>query len=349
VLLLFGVTSVGLAADAPASGGAPLQVAISNLPPVVALPAVTNKTELEKMTDEFGELMLKRGDLLRKAGASRKLIVDKRRTQPGSGSGAKTETASKYREATLAVEKALDEHPRIKAMQAEHDVLQSNKVEISRQQADIVDVWQNARKAVRQEEASARTAAEDRAQATWNGLLKAAGVRDMRKLSEPDQKAYREVHVQLTNELAGIKAKYGPLLGPEAERLAREKDGSEQRFSEATAKYEELTRQQADLKAQMTKVRTELRKSDPAVAALQGAAYQAADEHRRVAESDPEVVAARAFLDSVEPARNEIDARVRVLRRSILAVEPASRSMLDKQAAVGGLALEGEDFWKIDS
>jgi len=307
-------------------------------------------SELDKMKTEYIELMQKRGGLQQRAKAGEKLIVDRRNLRPGAGSGAGAVTGEAYRKAALAVEGALDNHPRIKALQAEYELAESNKLAVSRQQADLANAWDGARSGAWKERNSAEKAAKEKADAEWKALFKAAGVRegDVRKLTEADLKVHREIHSRMTNELAIIKARYAVLSDTNAVRLAREKDGSEKRFHEANEQYAELERQQADLKARMNKLRTELRKSDAEVAALQAAAGKASHEHMAAIDSAPDVAAARAFLDSLPQLREAIDSRARILRRSILAADPDSKGLLDRHAVAGGLALVGEDFWEID-
>jgi len=65
-------------------------------------------------------------------------------------------------------------------------------------------------------------------------------------------------------------------------------------------------------------------------------------------EAQPEVAAARKFLGEVDALRAVIDQRARVLRKAILAAEPAYKPTMDQQAIPGGLAQVGEDFWNVE-
>jgi len=62
----------------------------------------------------------------------------------------------------------------------------------------------------------------------------------------------------------------------------------------------------------------------------------------------PDVAEAHAFIRSVNTVRGDIDRQARVLRRAILAEDPACKADLDKLAQAAGLALAGDDFWDVN-
>jgi hypothetical protein len=306
------------------------------------------RAEIDEQKDEFAKLMRQRLGLLEQSEQSMRVISAARNTTDG-GAGARSETGIRYREAVLATEKALDWHPRIKALQELYDVAQTDKVAVSRLQSAIVDAWRDERTDRETRLNKRLSEAGENMEAAAREIRKQAGVKDARNLPESDQKRIEELRIAYTSEVAAIKFEATNKTDAASVEAAREKDGSTARFGELNARYKELEQTQADLKARMARLRDELRKSDPAIAKLERAAYEASQKHVTAMDANPDVAAAQKFLETVDEERVKIDKRVRVLRRAILSKDPESRTMLDRQAESGGLALVGEDFWKEEN
>lgn len=267
-------------------------------------------------------------------------------TSARSTAGAATETSRTYREAVQVVEKALDEHARVKALQARYDAVQKERVEASGEQAEILDAWHREKEErARQLEATLAEAGK-RAAGTQRAMFKKAGVKDPEKLSASDRKLLKEAMMRYTNETAAAQAVYAQQCGTNFVQESHAKDGSAKRFEEAGARYQELEQKQAGINGEMMQLREELRQSDPAIAPLQRAAAEASRKHVVTMDARPEVAGARAFVTDVNKLRLNIDARARVLRKAILSKEPEYKPDLDRQAMTGGLYLAGDDFWK---
>ncbi|MFZ4395912.1 MAG: hypothetical protein ACOYOU_09845 [Kiritimatiellia bacterium] len=314
--------------------------------PAAEAPVVVAKTlSLEEMKKEFAELMKKRAELNDNARASTRLISAGRITEPGKGANVNLASAVKFREALLAVEKALDNHPQVKALQALYDVAQADKVAVSRQQSEILVAWDKMATDPRDQVNDEIATLGEKFAAEQQEILKKAGVKDPRNLSSDAERQMQESHLQFTNRLRGVTARFAELTNTNALRLAREKDGSAKRMDDANARYQELEQQQAELQKNMLRVRAELRTRDPAIMALQAAAYAASQAHVAAVDSKPEAAKARAFLADVHRLRAAIDQRARALRKEIVASEPGYKDELDKQARSAGLAWANEDFW----
>ncbi|MEI8242215.1 MAG: hypothetical protein WCI17_03005 [bacterium] len=299
------------------------------------------------MKDEFAGLMKKRAGLEDQFKASLKLINDARGTTD-TPSSFNTETMRKYRDTVLTLEKALDNHPRILALQELYDVAQTDRVAVSRQQANILDGWRAARDSHRKQLEDALHAADTAAEAERQQLLQKAGVKDPRMLSPEDLKLFHAAGQRFSAANAAAKDAYKLASDLQAEKKAREKDGSATRFEELNARDTELQQAQAQFKKQMLQLRTELRTSDAAIAQLQAAAVETSQAHLVAMESRPEVAAAQKFIDGCDSIRADIDRRARILRKAILAKDSGYKADLDKQAAAGGLAQVGEDFWNAE-
>ncbi|MEO5367211.1 MAG: hypothetical protein H7831_12860 [Magnetococcus sp. WYHC-3] len=322
-------------------------VATRPVPAVEAPEAAKPSLSLDQMKEEFAELMKKRSGLLSKCKESQKLIVASRVTTDRSGP-ANSATAEAYRQKVLEMERALNNHPRVLAIQAMYDVAQTDKVAVSYQQGKIVSGWRVAKEARKAREQEVSVAMAERSEALRHELLKNAGVNDIRKLPEEAQQRLRNDGIQTTNTVAALKKTYLEESSTNAEMQARIQDGSLQRFETLNARYQELEKQQDDIRQQIQKLRDELRRSDdPVIAPLQQEVLAASQRHLAAMAAQPEVAAAHKFLDDLDTMRAEIDQRARVLRKAILAAEPAYKPTLDQQSAVGGLALVGEDFWMI--
>jgi len=313
--------------------------------PVVRAGMDADGMKLDEMKEAFAGLMKERAGLGEQSRAHMQRIRDTGAAV--SGPRAHSETARAYRAAALAVEQAIDAHPRIRALQGRHDALQAEKVEISRQQAKIVDAWhdttEDAARLLNEAVAVATRKAEDERQA----IFKNAGVKNPDKLSEEDRLLMREIQIRFTNELTTARTSYERVAGTNAVIQARERDGSGEAFEAINARQDEIQREQTEIKGEMARLRNTLRSDDPAIAEKQRAAVEASRKHQSVLQADPEVAEAKAFLGGVNARRAEIDKRARVLRQAILAADPACKPDLDGMAASAGLALADDAFWDV--
>ena len=324
--------------------GACMALALASLPAAFAEEAVRDEAQaptLGEMKIEFAMLMNERAGLAKKVQESQKIISDARAT---TGSDA---TSSAYREAVQRVEQALDEHPKIKRILARHAEAQAEQADISRQQAVILDAWNQAKVERSQEFKAASEQAVAKAETERQAILKQAGAKEVGKLSEADRLKVKEIHQRMTNELAIARADYTRVSATNAVQAAREADGSAARFQEINARHAEIERERSGIQDEMMRLRTTLRTSDQEIAKLQQAAREASQAHVATQDARPEVVAARVFITDVNTRREMIDTRARVLRQAILAQEPESKADLDKLSAAAGLNQAGEDFWKI--
>lgn len=302
------------------------------------------KSELDEMKDEFATLMKKRAGIAARVGESMARI-NAARSMLTTNPQANTESAKRYRDAAARVEAALDQHPRIKTLQEQYDVAQTQKVALSKQKADVITTWRKGRLERMAKHKAAVEQAGSKAEDARAEILKQAGAKQYNELSGTDQARYLDVEKAWTNELAAAKAALGDVQT--IEKSEREKDGSMKRYSELDEGYKALETRQSEIRAQIGQLRGSLRKSDPAIAALQQAAAEASHAHVAALDSDPEVAAARKFIEGADRMRADIDVRARVLRKAILGKDAEYRKTLDAQAASGGLAEAGEDFWKV--
>jgi hypothetical protein len=321
-----------------------MALALASLPAAFAEEAVRDEAQaptLGEMKIEFAMLMNERAGLAKKVQESQKIISDARAT---TGSDA---TSSAYREAVQRVEQALDEHPKIKRILARHAEAQAEQADISRQQAVILDAWNQAKVERSQEFKAASEQAVAKAETERQAILKQAGAKEVGKLSEADRLKVKEIHQRMTNELAIARADYTRVSATNAVQAAREADGSAARFQEINARHAEIERERSGIQDEMMRLRTTLRTSDQEIAKLQQAAREASQAHVATQDARPEVVAARVFITDVNTRREAIDTRARVLRQAILTGDPECKADLDKLSAAAGLNQAGEDFWKI--
>jgi hypothetical protein len=324
--------------------GACAALALAPLPAAFAEEIARDEVQaptLGEMKNEFAALMNERAGLAKQVQESQTIIGEARAT---TGPDA---TSLAYREAVQRVEQALDAHPKIQRLREIHAGALAEQVDISRQQAAILDAWNQAREERSRQLKDASAQAVARAEAERQAILKQAGAKEVGKLSADDRRKVTESHRRMTNELAIAQAEYARASATNAIDAAREADGSAARFEEINARHAEIERENAALQAEVLRLRNALRTSDPEIARLQQAAREASQMHIAIQDARPEVAAARAFIDGVNARRGEIDTRARVLRRAILAKDPACKPDLDKQSAAAGLALVGEDFWEI--
>jgi hypothetical protein len=269
---------------------------------------------------------------------------------------ANSETGRAYREAALAVERALDAHPRIVALQQEYDAAQTQKVVVSQFKGEVLTAWRAWRHEKNTEFKAKVAEAKAKAAEAKAEVLKRAGITGDPKAAEEESKRLTDTHVkeieaitlQLSKELASLLSAYDEKKLDVEAKAAHEQDGSLEKFAGLDAQYKALDQRQQAIKEQRNRMRTALRESDPAIAALHEKAIAASHAHMVALESLPEFAAARSFLDGADAARASIDTRARVLRKAILEKEPACRESLGAQAAVAGLAQVGEDFWRIE-
>jgi len=236
LLLLLGGTAGAVETPSIANGPSP-----SNVLSKVETPAAGKKSELDAMKDEFADLMKKRAGLEVQCRESVARINESRSTIDRTV-GANTPTALKYRETVLNLEKALDAHPRILELQGLYDVAQTDKVAVSREQANILDAWQAARTKKDKDFGAEIEAAGKKAEAARHALLQQAGVKDVNKLSKDDQKRFWQIHSQYTNEMAGIQVanvKAGKKL---VEMTDPAKDETAKQFEAFNARYKEIER-----------------------------------------------------------------------------------------------------------
>lgn len=324
--------------------GACMALALASLSAAFAEEAVRDEAQaptLGEMKIEFAMLMNERAGLAKKVQESQKIISDARAT---TGSDA---TSSAYREAVQRVEQALDEHPKIKRILARHAEAQAEQADISRQQAVILDAWNQAKVERSQEFKAASEQAVAKAETERQAILKQAGAKEVGKLSEADRLKVKEIHQRMTNELAIARADYTRVSATNAVQAAREADGSAARFQEINARHAEIERERSGIQDEMMRLRTTLRTSDQEIAKLQQAAREASQAYVATQDARPEVVAARVFITDVNTRREAIDTRARVLRQAILTGDPECKADLDKLSAAAGLNQAGEDFWKI--
>lgn len=324
-------------------------LALASLPAAFAEEVVRDAAKaptLDEMKVEFAALMNERAGLSKTVQESQKTIREVRSTT-GAGAGRNSATGLAYREAAQRLEKAIDEHPRIKRLQEQHAEAQAKQVDISRQQAVILNAWNQAKVERSKQLNALNAAAVAKAEAARQAILKQAGENEVGNLSEADRVKVKESHRRMTNELAIARADYARVSATNAILAAREADGSAARFEEINTQHAEIEREKSRLQADMMRLRKTLRTDDPEIAKLQQAAIETSQAHVATQDARPDVAAAHAAVNGVNARRGDIDARARVLRQAILREDAACKAELDKQSAAAGLALVGEDFWEI--
>jgi hypothetical protein len=326
--------------------GACSALALATMPAVLAAEvapadATVKAPTLGEMKSEFAALMNERAELARQVKENQEIILGARAT---TGPDA---TSVAYREAVQRLEKAIDEHPAIRQILEKQTEAQAEQADLSRQQAAILDAWNQAReeRSRQLKDMIARVVAK--AEAEKQAILNQAGVKEDAQVSEEDRRKVRDIYRRMTNELAIARADYTRVSATNAVQAAREADGSAARFEACNARHAEIARKKSDIENEMMRLRTTLRTDDPAIAQLQQAAREASQAHVVSQDARPEAAAARAFLTGVDAKRAAIDARARVLRQAIVKVAPESKAELDKQSAAAGLYLVGEGFWEI--
>ncbi|MBM4164443.1 MAG: hypothetical protein FJ222_08385 [Lentisphaerae bacterium] len=308
--------------------------------------AVAADTTLADRKAAFAALMNTRAGLAERVRESQAVIREARDTT-GQSEGRNSETGKAYREAAIRVEQALDAHPRIKQVQEQIDEAQAKKVEVGRQLAEISDARHNVRKGASKQFNTAVADAGAAAEEARQALLKQAGVRDAKDLTEEDQPKYRAIHTRLTNEIAIARGALAQASATNAVAAGSEPGDILARFEEAKAHFAEIEQEQAELKTEMMQLRKTLRTEDPSIATLQEAAREATRTHASTMAAAPDVAEAHAFIRTVNTLRGDIDREARVLRRAILADDPACEAELNVLAQAAGLALAGDDFWDV--
>ncbi len=322
-------------------------VADGKLPVAEAETSEPEVLTLAEMKKAFTELMQERAGLAARAQASRRTIIQSRRT---SGRTSSSPTARAYREAVFRVAEALNKHPRIVALQEQIDAVQEEKLVVSREQARLSDAMHEARQAPFREKEAALQKMDRQAGADRAALLKEAGVKDHSELSGRYLDRYRAIYSHFTNAVASINAAHDDAktrVDETAAKLAGLSGSFSDEIDVLKEQYLELEGRQQALRAEIGRLRTTLRKTDSEIVSLQQKARESSRAHVTAADSEPAVAEARDFLRNVNALRGEIDRRARQLRRSILAEDPECKPELNKQSAAGGLALVGEEFWKL--
>ena len=299
-------------------------------------------TSLDKTKDKFAALMSERAALAGRARVSSRTITTARST---TGRSAATASGQAYRTAALRVEQALNEHPRIKALQEQYDAVHQEKLTFSREQSTFLTERRQARKAQAQQLNTRLVDVNQRAERDRAALLKKAKAKTMNELSPREQKRWQKIQARATSDIAKAREAYAQASDDTAAGDADDPDSFAAQLASFNTQYKAIEQNQADLKAVMLRLRTTLRSGDPAIAALQLAAREASQAHVVRMDARPDVVAARTFLRRIAILRAEIDTQARPLRQAILKADPDYKPELDKQAASGGLAQVGENFW----
>ena len=303
---------------------------------------------LDTMKVTFTELIRERAGLAGRMASSQKTIVTARSaTRRSGGAAAPTATATGYRDAVMRVERALDVHPQIVNAQERYDAMQSEKVTVSQDQAAILDAWHAAKKTAADELETEMQARSARLLQERAAVLESAGVKNAEQLTETDRTQMREIQARFTKAISTVKRTHAEHTAVDAVKAMHVQDGSAARFEALGTQYKEIEANQAGVKAEIGALRQSLRTRDAEIGKLQHAAYAASQKHVLLMDAKPEVVEARAFIRSVTQIRAGIDRKLRVLRSAILAADPEYKPELDKQAAVGGLGLVGDGFWKL--
>jgi uncharacterized protein YhaN len=324
---------------------------VSDVPSFV----VVEKMTLADMKDEFALLMKKRaaiGEQCRESLARINAAHNMQTRNPQTN----TETGRAYREAMLAVERALDAHPSIVALQQEYDAVQTQKVVVSAQKGEVLTAWRKSNQARKTEFKAKVAEAKENAAKAKAEVLRRAGITGDPKAVEAEEKrltdaVVREVEaitLQLTKELAALTVAYDEKKLDDDAKVEREKDGSREKYAGLEAQYKAIEERQEAIKRRQNELRSSLRRSDSGIAALQQQAVSTSHAHVTAMDAMPDVAAARRFIEDADAMRANIDTRARVLRKAILEKDPACWETLGAQAAVAGLAQVGEDFWRIE-
>jgi hypothetical protein len=291
---------------------------------------------------EFAELMHARMDAAEKTRASLETLAAARATSGVGAKGAETATGQAYRKAALAVEAALDAHPDIQALQAQHDELQEQKRERSKEMAAILDAWRSAQRSSRRDfDSTVQRLSEDIIK-QQQALLKSGSAKSPAQLSSADKQRYQELQATLTNTLTEAASSFRQSITPEAVQAQREADGSRKQFDALKAELAEIELKQGELKKVMLARRDALRVGASEIAALQEAARAASHTHAMAAQARPEVAQALAWVREDEARQRTSGEQAYALYNSILSEFPDLREDLDALARQGGLVLAGQ-------
>ena len=308
------------------------------LAPLLLQAAPAADPTLDEMKAAFTSLMRDRAALAARARTSLQVIREARRTA-GPDTGVRAPTAQAYRAAVRQVERALDNHPDVKRLEAQYDKLQAEKLAVAGEQAGLVDAWYDAKTEGSRQLSTAIERASAKADAEQRALLERAGQTHVSKLSVADRREMVEIHARLTNQITFAKAAFAQTSSPAAVVKAREEDGSDGKFRELNEQYKELADAQTRLKGEIAQLRKTLRENDPAIVKLLEAAREASHVHTAAAGAAPEVVEARDFIQRVSEIRSVIDDRAGTLRQDILGKDPDYGVELDRQARAAGMPL----------
>ncbi len=290
---------------------------------------------------EFAELMKARMDCNEKTRSSLAMVKAARATSGLGAQGTHTATGQAYREAALAVEAALDAHPELQALQAQHDELQEQKLERSTAVAAILDAWKTAQRSLRRDYNAAVFRLSQDVMQQQQALLKSEDAHSPGRLSSAGQQRYQDLQAMLTNSLAGVSATFKQSISPEDVQAKREADGSRARLDALNAELGDMESKQVALKQAMQARRDALRVQSPEIASLQEAARLASHEHVQAAQGRPEVAKALAWVKEAEALQRERDKQAYGLYNRILREFPDLRDELDALAKQGGLDLTG--------
>ncbi len=300
-------------------------------------------SELEKLKKQFADLMAERAGLHKQAQESTRVIQDSRRKAQSSGNKGE---GLEYRKALKRVADAVESHPRMKELKLQYDEIQQEKVAFAKEKSDFLRERRQSKKTQDDKYAHQLSEVNKQFRQERSALLKRAGVKAIDELGESEQKEYQQIYSRLTNEIAQAKSARAQGM-EEIEQADEGDDGYKAKLEELNAGYKDFEQRQAELKVQMEVLRSSLRRNDPEIVKLQDEARKSSREFIKKNEAKPEVKEAREFLRRVNMLRASIDKQARVLRQAILAEDPECKEELDRQATAGGLALVGEDFWKI--
>lgn len=291
---------------------------------------------------EFIGVMQARAEFVEKVRLSMAKIKAARATAGPDAQGHHTATGRAYREAVLAVEAALDDHPRLQALQAQYDALQEQKREHSNEMAGILDGWRLAHSsAARDYDAAVARLSQD-AWREQQALLTAEDARSPGRLSAAGQQRYQDVQSALTNALAEVTATFQQATSETGLQARREADGASERFEALTGELKEINAQQDGLKQEMHAARDALRTQAPGIAALQEQARTASHRHLKATQARPDVAEALAWVQGAGARQRDLDEQAYALYASISSEYPDLRDELDGLARQGGLVLTGE-------
>jgi hypothetical protein len=316
----------------------------------VATPSVAGKrTEIDELKDEFAALMKRRAGVVVQARQSMSRINAAKDIKTRNPL-ARTETAVKYREAAAKVDRAIDESAQYKALKAVYDDLQRQKVELSATNGtanELVLKLEDARNArykamieeTKKKSYEAKKAVLDRA-----GIKDVAGARGRDATPIPDavEQELRAISLKLTRDLGAIVTAQDK--GESTEEETRALAEARKNFEETSARYKDLESAQAEVSNKMKMLRGSLRKTDPAIAALQKEAVEASRAHAIAVESTPEAASARAAIEGSSQVIAEIDRQAAALWRKITAKDPAQKEHIEKLAAAADLVMTSEEW-----